>query len=146
MNPRGAAGPRRDVPPTPTGSYLLLLRDGGVWGVANGVVVGVGKRPRDYRVHVTSAGGGAELIADEVLGVVEELEVWPPSAVIRRYWPETFQGTAVHAGTPILLVDPDRPPRTLTEEQTSEQASTAEISSEISEEGEAAHESANEPG
>lgn len=117
--------------PTTTGNYLLLLRDGGVWGVANGAVVGVGKRPRDYRVHVTSGQGAAELIADQVLGVVEDLEVWPPSAVIRRYWPETFQGTAVHAGTPILLVDPERPPQTLT--------------SEISQEGEASDESANEP-
>lgn len=95
------------------GSYLLLLRSGGVWGVTNEAVLGVGRQRSEYHIQILSQSGSAHLVADEVLGIVDGLEVWPPAKVLRRFWSETSGGMAVHGGAPILVVDPDRPPRTL---------------------------------
>lgn len=96
------------------GSYLLLLRGGGVWGVANEAVLGVGHRLRQkYHIQIASGGSATQLVADEVLGVVESLRVWPTGGVLRRFWPENSRGMAVHGGSPIVVLDPDRPPQTL---------------------------------
>lgn len=95
------------------GSYLLLRRHGGLWCVSNQAVLGVGRQEREYHVQILTQTGAAQLLADEVLGVVEDLEVWPPATVLRRFWRRSTGGMAVHAGAPILVVDPDRPPETL---------------------------------
>jgi hypothetical protein len=92
--------------------FLLLRRAGGVWGIANAAVEGLARRGADFRVTA----GGASLVADEVLGVVEDLAVRPPAPVVRRFWPEAAAGLAVHGGLPLVVVDPDRPPRALIEE------------------------------
>lgn len=99
--------------PTRVGSYLLLVRGGGVWGVSNEAVLGVGRQEHEYHVQILSQSGAAQLVADEVLGVVEDLKVWPAAGVLRRFWPGSSRGMAVHGGSPILVVDPDRPPPTL---------------------------------
>lgn len=99
--------------PTRVGSYLLLLRGGGVWGVSNEAVLGIGRQEHEYHVQILSQNGAAQLVADEVLGVVEDLKVWPAAAVLRRFWAGSSCGLAVHSGAPILVVDPDRPPSTL---------------------------------
>ena len=99
--------------PVTVGSYLLLRRQGGLWGVANEAVLGVGRQDREYHVQILSQTGAAQLLADEVVGVVDDLKVWPAPGVLRRFWRGRSRGMAVHGGSPILVVDPDRPPSTL---------------------------------
>ncbi len=97
--------------------YLLLRRDGGLFGVASADVLGLSRRGPDYRVEVSSlAGAGSGLLADEVLGV-EKLDVRPLGRLVRRYWPEAAGGWAVHAGAPVIVVDPLRPPLVCAEKQ-----------------------------
>jgi hypothetical protein len=91
--------------------FLLLRRGGGVWGIANAAVEGLARRGADFRITA----GGAALVADEILGVVEDLAVRPTAPVVRRFWPEAAAGLAVHGETPLVVVDPGRPPRALLE-------------------------------
>jgi hypothetical protein len=111
-----------------------LLREGGVWGVSNEAVLGIGRQEHEYHVQILSQSGAAQLVADEVLGVVEDLKVWPAAAVLRRFWAGSSRGLAVHSGAPILVVDPDRPPSTLmldesfVEEETDETSGEGEAS------------------
>jgi hypothetical protein len=93
--------------------FLLLRRAGGLWGVANGAVLGLARWGADFRIAVD---GGA-LIADEILGVVEDLVVRPMAPVVGRFWPEASAGWAVHAETPLVVVDPSRPPSALAMDQ-----------------------------
>jgi hypothetical protein len=98
--------------------YLLLRRDGGLWGIANSAVDGLARRGADFRIAI-SAGAGSdgsdagELWADEIVGVVEELRVWPVASVVNRFWPEAAAGLAVHGREPVVVVDPRRPPSAL---------------------------------
>jgi len=94
--------------------YLLLRRAGGLFGVASAAVTGLSRQGDSYRVEVARL-EVAPLLADEVVGVVPSLEVRPLSAAVRRYWPEPAGGWAVHRGEPVVVVDPDRPPRALAE-------------------------------
>jgi hypothetical protein len=91
--------------------FLLLRRAGGVWGIANAAVEGLARRGTDFRITA----GGTALVADEILGVVEDLAVRPAAPVVRRFWPETAAGMAVHGTLPLVVVDPGRPPRALME-------------------------------
>lgn len=93
---------------TPRG-YLLLRRGGGLWGIANGAVLGLARRNGGFEVTV----GSGALVADEILGVVEELGVRPAAPVVRRFWPETAAGVAIYGEVPLVVVDPDRPPQAL---------------------------------
>ena len=89
--------------------FLLLRRGGNLWGIANAAVDGLGRQGMDYRIAV----GGSNLRADEILGVVEELRVWPLAPVVRRFWPEPAAGLAVHGREPVVVVDPGHPPAAL---------------------------------
>jgi hypothetical protein len=89
--------------------FLLLRRAGGVWGIANEAVEGLSRAGGTYRIAV----GAEALAADEILGVVEDLRVRPAAPALRRFWPEASVGVAVHAGVPVMLVDPRRPPAAL---------------------------------
>jgi hypothetical protein len=90
--------------------YLLLRRDGGLFGVASADVRGLTRRGLDYWVDIADiVGSGKGLLADEVLGV-ETLDVRPLGRLVSRYWPETAGGWAIHAGAPVVVVDPLRPP------------------------------------
>jgi hypothetical protein len=91
------------------GGYLLLRRDGTLWGVANRDVESLARQGEGYRLQVA----GRALAADEILGVVGALEVRPLSDVVRRFWPEAAGGWAVSGRLPVVLVDPRRPPRAL---------------------------------
>lgn len=91
--------------------FLLLRRAGGVWGIANAAVEGLARRGAGFRI--TAA--GIVLVADEILGVVEELAVRPTAPVVRRFWPDAAAGLAVHGELPLVVVDPGRPPRALME-------------------------------
>lgn len=89
--------------------FLLVRRNGVLWGVSNGAVDGISRDGACFRLAV----GGADLGVDEVVGVVPELAVWPVSAALRRFWPDVAGGLAVHAEAPLLIVDPQQPPRAL---------------------------------
>jgi hypothetical protein len=95
--------------------FLLLRRGGNLWGIANAAVEGLGRQGRDYRVSIGGSGGngGSELRADEILGVVEELRVWPLAPVVRRFWPQPAAGLAVYGHEPVVMVDPGRLPKAL---------------------------------
>lgn len=88
---------------------LLLIRRGGVlWGLDQSAVVSVG-RPEDhggYRLRV----GDRELEADEVVGVADGVRIHPAGGVMSRFWEEPAGGLAVHGATPLVVVDPERPP------------------------------------
>lgn len=90
--------------------YLLLRRAGGLWGIANSTVEGLAVEEGGYKI---SAGGEA-LFADEILGVVADLRVHPPSSVLRRFWSEAWSeaitGLAVYGRVPVVMVDPRQPP------------------------------------
>lgn len=102
--------------------FLLLRRGGGLWGIANAAVDGLARQGKDYRIAIAgSAGsGGRELMADEILGVVEELRVWPLAPAVRRFWPEPAAGLAVHGREPVVVVDPGRLPAALSAEGAAE--------------------------
>jgi hypothetical protein len=104
----------------PRQGYLLLRREGGLFGVASADVLGLSRRGGTYRVEVAERG----LFADEVVGVVENLDVRPLGLLVRRYWPESSGGGAVgwaiHGGKPVVVVDARRPPRALTEGERSD--------------------------
>jgi hypothetical protein len=89
--------------------YLLLRRGGGLWGIANAAIDGLVRRGADYRIAV----GGGALAADEILGVVEDLHVWPLAPAVRRFWPQPAAGLAVHRGEPVVVVDSGRLPAAL---------------------------------
>jgi len=97
--------------PTPVDhrGFLLVRRDGVLWGVANGAVEGITRHGARFRLAV----GGTELGIDEVVGVVPELAVWPLTGALRRFWPDVAGGLAVHAEAPLVIVDPRRLPRAL---------------------------------
>lgn len=98
---------------TGSGRLLLLRRGGGLWGVAHAAVQEVSRRGRGYRVRLTpegEGGAGHELAADAVVGVVDGLAVRPAGGVLAHYWSEAAGGLAVHGTTPLVVVDPERPP------------------------------------
>jgi hypothetical protein len=92
--------------------FLLLRRGGGLWGIANAAVDGLARQGRDYRITIAGS-GGSDLVADEILGVVEELRVWPLAPMVRRFWSEPAAGLAVHGREPVVVVDPRRLPAAL---------------------------------
>jgi hypothetical protein len=96
--------------------YLLLRRGGGLWGIANAAVDGLARHGADYRITIGGS-GGSDLVADEILGVVQELRVWPLAPAVSRFWPEAAAGLALHGREPVVVVDPDRPPAALRSEQ-----------------------------
>jgi hypothetical protein len=89
--------------------FLLVRRDGVLWGVSNGAVEKLSRRGASFLLAV----GGVELGVDEVVGVVPELAVWPVASALLRFWPDVAGGLAVHAEAPLLIIDPLRLPRAL---------------------------------
>lgn len=102
------------------GRLLLLRRGGGLWGVDHAEVREVSRRGRGYRVRLTpegEGGAGHELAADAVVGVVDGVAVRPAGSVMARYWSEPAGGLAVYGTTPLVVVDPRRPPSFLRDDQ-----------------------------
>jgi hypothetical protein len=94
--------------------YLLLRRAGGVWGIANEAVDGLSREGAGYRIAVGAETPAAdEILADEIVGVVETLRVVPAAPALARFWPEAAAGMAVHGGIPLVVVDPRRLPAAL---------------------------------
>jgi hypothetical protein len=92
-----------------SGGFLVLRRDGATWAVAHPEVRGMARRGGGFEVTVAAG----TLAADEVLGVMAELRWHPAGPVLRRFWPEAARGLAVHGELPMVLIDPQAPPRSL---------------------------------
>ncbi len=91
---------------------VLVRRDGVLWGISQAAVVAVERSEEHrggYRLWVGS-GGGQELAADEVVGVVDDVAIHPAGGVLSRFWSEPAGGLAVHGDTPLVVVDPESPP------------------------------------
>jgi len=88
------------------GDYLIWRRSGIAWALPEDAVTLVdGNRGR---ATITSA--GRELRADEIIGFARQLAVRRPGPLVDRLLPQRCVGLAVHAGTPVVVVDPASPP------------------------------------
>jgi hypothetical protein len=100
-------------------SYLLFHHGGGLWGIESAQVARIGPGGAALRVELTpgaasgavshasgATAGPVALAADRVEGVVEGLAVRPMSTALRTFWPEEGIGVALHAGRPVVLLDP----------------------------------------
>ena len=97
-------------------SFLMMRKAGVTWAVAHPEVRGVAQRGGSFEVTLAGslpAGAATLLTVDEVLGVAADLRLLPAGPVLRRYWPEAAHGLAVHGAQPMLLIDPQAPPRAL---------------------------------
>lgn len=89
--------------------FLLVRRGGGLWGIASSAVDSLSRRDGAYRIGI----GGNAILADEIVGVVDDLRVHPAAGVLGRFWCGSSAGLAVHGKLPLLVVDPRHPPGVL---------------------------------
>lgn len=106
---------------------LVVRRAGTLFGVVHGDVRDVTRVESGgggYRVRLSGAArqGSEELTADELVGVVDDLPVWPAGGVMDRYWSEPARGLTVHAAVPMVVVDPARVPSFLRSDEETERA------------------------
>lgn len=102
------------------GDCLIVRQADALWAIPRASVRAVtrGAGGAGRRAPVRIEVGGRTLRAAEVVGFAAELAVRPLGAVLRRFWPATALGMAVHEGRPLLVVDPGAPPASLCEEPT----------------------------
>jgi hypothetical protein len=96
--------------------FLILRRDGVLWGIDNAAVAGLTRRSDRFRIDIANGQAGRALSADDILCVVEGLRVWPLAPAVQRFCPGLAGGVAgmsVHGEQPLLVVDPRQPPRLL---------------------------------
>ena len=96
--------------------FLILRRDGVLWGIDNAAVAGLTRRSDRFRIDVAMDPGIQALVADDILCVVDGLRVWPLAGAVQRFCPGLsggVAGMAVHGEQPLLVVDPRQPPRLL---------------------------------
>ena len=91
------------------GDYLLLRRDGALWGVPNAGVTAVRRGAGGVLVETCSG----SLVADEAVAVTEGLEVHRSGALLRRLAGAGTEGLAVYRGLCVAIVDPAHPPEAL---------------------------------
>lgn len=90
-----------------SGERVLLLRhQGRLWGVLHDAVRTVTRGHDGFRVWLREG----DITADHVLGVIEDLRVWPADGVLARFWGEKVGGLAILGTTPVVVVDPSSPP------------------------------------
>ncbi|HEX2643080.1 MAG TPA: hypothetical protein VHU81_08815 [Thermoanaerobaculia bacterium] len=89
--------------------FLLLRRGGGLWGIASSAVDSLSRRGGAYRIGV----GENAILADEIIGVVDDLLVRPSAGVLGRFWCEPAAGLAIHGELPLVVLDPRHPPGVL---------------------------------
>lgn len=106
--------------------FLLLRRGGGLWGIASSAVDSLSRRDGAYRIGV----GENAILADEIVGVVDDLLVRSAAGVLGRFWGESAAGIAMHGELPLVVLDPRRPPGVL--------SADADETAEIVNEGETA--------
>lgn len=93
---------------------LLLVRRGETpFGVAARLIEGLEQQGDHVLVRMASG----VLSAEEVLGLVTTPRPTPPGRVLRRFWRESCRGLTVANGLPVVVINPDRPPKTLMAEE-----------------------------
>lgn len=90
-------------------NVLVLRLSGYLWGVDHAAVVRVIQQEGFFQVDL----GALRLVADEVLGIVEGMTTRPAGRVLARYWGESAEALAVYGETPLVVIDPERPPAML---------------------------------
>jgi hypothetical protein len=104
-----------------TGGFLVVRRDGALWGFPADEVAGIERsRPaaasadgstalapspsrRDFELRLAR---GGRFGVDAVLTLASELEVRPLTPRLRRFLPHGSSGLAILAGEPMLLMTP----------------------------------------
>ncbi len=89
-----------------SGDAVLLRRCGIVWAIPADAVGAVRTAGRTARVEAA----GRTLVADEMPQLVRSLQLRPPGAVLRRFWPFPCAGLTAVDGTPVVAVAADDPP------------------------------------
>ncbi len=97
-------------------SWLLLRRQGGLWGVCRGALDEVVRAPAQTSgsryaepPRIVLASGG-ELLADEILTIVPELQERPIPRGAEPFLGAKYRGLAVWHDEPVILLDPVAPP------------------------------------
>lgn len=96
--------------------FLILRRDGVLWGIDNAAVAGLTRSIDRFQIDVAMGSEHRALAADDILCVVDGLSVRPLAAAVQRFCPglaEGVSGMAVHGEQPLLVVNPKQPPRLL---------------------------------
>lgn len=90
-----------------TGGFLIVRRDGALWGLPAEQVSAIERvervAPAKSGLDLLLAGGG-RLAVESVLTLAGNLAVQPLSARLRRFLPAGSSGLAMHAGEPIVLM------------------------------------------
>ncbi len=84
-----------------TGGFLVVRRDGVLWGLDAAAVASIVKVAPSYQVRLAN---GGSLAVDAVLTLAGELQIRPLSRRLRRFLPRGSSGLAMHGGEPILLM------------------------------------------
>lgn len=90
-----------------TGGFLVVRRNGTLWGLPAEAVAGIERvvnAPRDTQAYQVRLADGGSLAVEAVLTLAEELPVRPLSTLLRRFLPPGSSGLALHGGEPILLL------------------------------------------
>lgn len=93
-----------------TGGFLIVRRDGALWGLPAGQVSSIEKVERVERAEPATSGldlllaDGGRLAVESVLTLAADLAVQPLSARLRRFLPAGSTGLAMLAGEPIVLM------------------------------------------
>ena len=97
--------------------WLLLRRQGGLWGVCRRALDEIVRAPRSaagsrgpYEPPRVTLSGGGELLADEILTIVSELPVHPVPRAAKPYLGAKYRGLAIWRDEPVILLDPAAPP------------------------------------
>ena len=90
-----------------TGGFLIVRRDGALWGLPAGQVSGIERveraEPATSGLDLLLADGG-RLAVESVLTLAADLAVQPLSARLRHFLPAGSTGLAMLAGEPIVLM------------------------------------------
>jgi hypothetical protein len=89
--------------------YVLMRHGKTLWAVADAAVRSVTRVENGYRLQLAAA----ELLADEVVGIVPSLKPHPISPAVRRFWAMPTAGLAVYGHEPLVLLDPEELPASL---------------------------------
>ena len=88
------------------GPLLVVRRRGHLWGVLHRAVGQVQRHHQGFRLAVEPE----DLVADQVVAIVEDIAIYPAGGVLGRFWGEAASGLALYGETPLVVVDPHRPP------------------------------------
>jgi hypothetical protein len=90
-------------------NVLVLRLSGYLWGVDHAAVSRVVQEDGFFQVDL----GAQRLVADQILGIVEGMATRPAGSVLTTYWGEAAEALGIYGTTPLVVIDPERPPAML---------------------------------